>query len=246
MTIATLAPAQSAPGATSRPPGELALLLQEAFTTAVRLRSSRQRVTDADRFRAQIKQLLSVADQDARRVGYDGEHVRLAVYAFIALLDESVLTSGQPVFAAWPRQSLQEEVFGDHLAGETFFNHVEELLARPDSDPVADVLEVYQLCLLLGFRGRYAADEHDGPQRVAATIDAKIRRIRGGGPEPLSPQWSLPVDDVVPAHRDPWLPRLLWTFVASAVIAATLLLLFRYRLDTELGAFEALVSHLVR
>jgi type VI secretion system protein ImpK len=104
--------------------GDLALALQEAFTVAVRLRAGRQVAADATSFRAHIKQLLGAADQRARAAGYDGDTVKLAVYAFIALLDESVLTSGQPMFAEWARQPLQEEVFGEHMAGENFFRTV--------------------------------------------------------------------------------------------------------------------------
>src|SRR5690606_3296362 len=84
--------------------GQLALALQEPFTVAIRLRANRQVAADADSFRAHIKQLLNAADREARRLGYDGEYVRLAVYAYIAFLDESVLNSEQPMFAAWPRQ----------------------------------------------------------------------------------------------------------------------------------------------
>src|SRR5690606_10520389 len=135
--------------------GQLALALQEPFTVAIRLRANRQVAADADSFRAHIKQLLGAADRAARRLGYDGGDVRLAVYAFIAFLDESVLNSNQPMFAAWPRQPLQEEIFGEHMAGENFFRYLDDLLARQDSEDLADLLEVYQLCMLLGFRGRY-------------------------------------------------------------------------------------------
>src|SRR5687767_14449420 len=125
--------------------GELALALQEAFTVAVRLRAGRQVAADAASFRVHVKQLLASADQRARAAGYDGDTVKLAVYAYIALLDESVLNSAQPMFAEWSRQPLQEEVFGEHMAGENFFRTVQELLARQDSEAVADLLEVYQL-----------------------------------------------------------------------------------------------------
>ncbi|MGH7505688.1 MAG: DotU family type IV/VI secretion system protein, partial [Longimicrobiales bacterium] len=76
--------------------GELALALQEAFTVAVRLRTNRQVAANADAFRAHVKQLLGAADRQARGAGYDADLVRLAVYAYIAFLDESVLNSSQP------------------------------------------------------------------------------------------------------------------------------------------------------
>src|SRR5690606_17285143 len=92
--------------------GELALALQEAFTVAVRLRTNRQVAANAQSFRAHVKQLLDGAHRHAAHAGYNPELIRLAIYAYIAFLDESVLNSGQAMFAEWPRQPLQEEVFG--------------------------------------------------------------------------------------------------------------------------------------
>jgi type VI secretion system protein ImpK len=161
--------------------GELALALQESFTVAVRLRTRRQVAASADAFRAHVKQLLAAADQQARSAGYDPELVRLAIYAYIAFLDESVLNSQQPMFSGWPRQPLQEEVFGEHVAGENFFRHLTDLLGRMDSEEIADTLEVYELCLLLGFRGRYASNPAavDG---IITGIRDKLKRIRGASP----------------------------------------------------------------
>lgn len=238
--VTTLDPAlPRATAAAARPRrGELALALQEAFTAAVRLRSRRQRVTDADVFRAQIKQLLALANAEASRAGYDPRSVKLALYAYVAFLDESVLGSGEPGLASWPRQSLQEEVFGDHMAGETFFVHLDELLARQDGDELADLLEVFLLCLLLGFRGRYAADRGALDVRVRATRE-KVARIRGGR-EPLSPLWPLPAGEAAPAAHDPWVRRLWTAAAATACVAALLFLTYSLSLGSWLGEIQSL------
>ena len=47
----------------------LALGFQEVFTAIVRLRYNRQAVSDAESFRAQMKQALRVAEQEARSRG---------------------------------------------------------------------------------------------------------------------------------------------------------------------------------
>ena len=47
-------------------------------------------------------------------------------------------------------------MFGHNRAGEVFFDHLRALLARQDSEETADCLEVFALCMLLGFKGRYA------------------------------------------------------------------------------------------
>lgn len=214
--------------------GRLALYLQEAFTVAVRLRSNRQVASDAGSFRVHVKQLLSGMDSDARRAGYDGESVKLAVFAFIAFLDESVLNSGQAMFADWFRQPLQEEVFGEHMAGETFFRYLNDLVGRQDSAELADVLEVFLLCLLLGFRGRYGAAPGE-LQGFVSAAQHKLVRIRGGTP-PLSPAWALPEGEVAVEQRDPWIRRLAYTALAVGLVA--LLLFVGYRVALGPGVSE--------
>ena len=97
--------------------GHLALAFQEALTAVARLRTNRQVAADAEAFRSHLKRLLGQADASAREAGYSPETVRLAVYAVVALVDESVLASSHAIFADWPRRPLQEEVFGEHMAG---------------------------------------------------------------------------------------------------------------------------------
>jgi type VI secretion system protein ImpK len=212
-----------------------------AFTVAVRLRAGRQVAADATSFRVHIKQLLAAADQRARASGYDGDTVKLAVYAFIALLDESVLTSAQPMFADWARQPLQEEVFGEHMAGENFFRNVQDLLARQDSDAVADLLEVYQLCMLLGFNGRYGAAIRPACNAVTTTMQDKIQRIRGSAPVELVPDWQLPAHEDVVLGRDPWARRLSIAAAATFGLALVLYVLYRVLLGSGLAELRSLV-----
>src|SRR5258705_12280114 len=80
----------------------LAVTLQEVLTTVARLRANKQVATDAEAFRVRIKQVLATAEQDARANGYASDDVRFALFAVIAFLDETVLNSGQPMFAHWP------------------------------------------------------------------------------------------------------------------------------------------------
>lgn len=217
-------PSGTAPAPSGTAPGGLARAFQEAFTVTVRLRTGRQVASDARSFRTHIKSLLASADRDARDAGYAPESVKRAVYAFVAFLDESVLNSSQAMFSDWPSQPLQEEIFGEHMAGETFFRHVRDLLGRQDAPEVADTLEIHHLCLLLGFRGRFGSADRGELSSLMQEIDSKIRRIRGGTP-PFSPSWRPPEEDVEPP-RDPWIRRLKTGAVGSAALAIVLLLIF--------------------
>ena len=205
--------------------GSLALALQEIFTATVRLRANRQGVTDLESFRSHVKQLLTAAHDEASRAGYGGADVKLAIYAAVVFLDESVLNSRDPAFAEWPRRPLQEEVFGGHMGGETFFQNLHELIGRQDADDLGDVLEVYQLCLLLGFQGRYGAAGRDELRAWTSATADKIARIRGA-PGPLSPSWAPPVDETVSVSGDRWLRPLAIAALATLAGVCLLSLLF--------------------
>jgi type VI secretion system protein ImpK len=200
----------------------LALIFQEAITAIVRLRANRQPVTSADVFRAQMRQLLGNADQEARNRGYTAEDARLASFAVVAFLDESVLNLQNPVFADWPRKPLQEEMFGGHVAGEIFYQSLQRLLERSESPQLADVLEVFHLCVLLGYRGKYGSG---GQAELKSQMDAvaqKIRRIRKDRGT-LSPDWAPASGVVVAAGVDRLFRPML---IAAAACVLLVLLLF--------------------
>ncbi len=214
----------------------LALGFQEVFTAVVRLRYNRQSVVDAEAFRAQMKQGLRVAEQDARSRGCSAEDVRQVVFAVVAFLDESVLSSGNPVFANWPRLPLQAELFRHQLAGEIFFEELQKTLSRPDSQETADLLEVYYLCLLLGFKGRYAAG---GDLRsIMVAIQEKIRRVRGPA-GPLSPRGAIPADAVRLVQSDRWSRTLGRIAIITAALTVVLFVIFKFVLMSGASALAA-------
>ena len=213
----------------------LALVFQEVLTAIVRLRTNRQVVTDAELFRGQMREALRIADQESRKRAYTAEQARLAIFAVVAFLDESILNLQQPVFAQWPRKPLQEELFGVHIAGEIFFSNIQRLLGQRDSHDLADVLEIYLLCMLLGFRGRYGMGGQAELRGVIDSIAEKITRIRGLAPD-LSPAWAIPPGAVRVAGSDPWVKRLLWT--AIACFALLVILFGTFSISLGSGADE--------
>ena len=204
---------------TSAAPGRLSSAFQEFLTAVVRLRADRQPITDANAFRAQITSLLTRAEQDALGLGFNSQDARLAIFAVVALLDESVLNVRNPALADWARRPLQDELFGAHMGGEWFFQHVEQLLARPDSVELVELLEVHQLCLLLGFHGKYGSMDNGQLHAITSRIGERIARLRGPSND-LAPEWVPPADMV--ETRDPWLRRLSVGALASLVLLLAL------------------------
>lgn len=226
-------PSGAPSGANSqRRPENLALVFQELITVIERMRSGRQDVPNAAAFRAQIREALKTADQEGRRRGYTAEDIQLAIFAIVAFLDETILNLRWPTFADWPRQPLQEELFGHHIAGEVFFQNLQALLGRNDSHDLADLLEVYQIAMLLGFAGRYSIGGRAELRAIIETTALKIRRIRGTGPE-ISPRWALPNETFNFSATDVWVKRLL--IGSGVMIALTILLFIIYKVMLSSG-----------
>ncbi len=209
------------PPSVVRRPESLALIFQEVLTAIERLRGSRQGVSDAEAFRHHTREALKNAAAQGLAGGYNADDVRYATFAAVAFLDASILNSQNPIFADWLRKPLQEELFGTHIAGETFFQNLQQLLGRSDAPDLADVLEVHHLCMLLGFCGRYSAGNQGELGQVINATAEKIRRIRGQF-GPLSSHWTPP-PEAKRMSTDPWVRRL---GIIAAVCAGLMILLF--------------------
>jgi type VI secretion system protein ImpK len=228
------------PSAVARRSENLALVLQEVLTAIVRLRANRQAVSDAGSFRIHMREALKAADQEARRLGYSGDTMQLAIFAVVAFLDESILNSRNSLFADWPRKPMQEELFGTHVAGEVFFQNLQKLLGQTDSPEVADVLEVYYLCVLLGFGGRYSGGNKGDLRTILDAVADKIYRVRGRSVE-LSPAWMLPKEASRRIGGDPWVRNLVIAAIACAGLAFVLFVFFWLSLGSGVTDLRALV-----
>ena len=91
--------------------------------------------------------------QAARRAADD---VAAAKYAFARRWTKSSCARNTTCAKRGKRGRCSCALFGDQLAGEHFFHSLEDLRARGSVHLQA--LEVFHMCLLLGFQGRYALD----------------------------------------------------------------------------------------
>ncbi len=230
----------SGTGQDSRRPANLALAFQEVLTVSERLRGGRQAVSDPAAFRHHVLESLKSADAEARRAGYAAEDIKLAIFAAVAFIDESVLNLRSPIFADWPRRPLQEELFGHHVAGEAFFQYLRQLLGKQDSQDLADLLEVYLLCLLLGFAGRYSMA---GRAELKGFIDEtleKIRRIRGAE---LAFSPPLPPAAPGPAQaKDPLVRVLAIAAGCCAALAVLAFVVYHFMLSSGVSALSDLTA----
>ena len=171
----------------------LALFYQGLLTGIVRLQGQRQHISDAESFRRRTKATLQEVEQVAIAAGYDARDVQDTHFAVVAFLDSVVLNSKETIRGEWERKTLQEELFGQTDAGVVFFAKMEHFRSRRDSAQLADILEVYVLCLLLGFEGRYAGGMKGELESLTHRTRKRIEDIRGRSRQ-ISPAGARPAD----------------------------------------------------
>jgi len=219
----------------------LALLYEGILTATVRVQTGRQQVQDPEDFRTRMKQALREIASTAARKGYSVEDVQEGNFAVVALLDETILTH-DACATEWARKSLGEELFGQRSAGEVFFKRLETLRANRDSQSLAEVLEVYYLCLLLGYEGKFAGGSKAELQLLMTNLRERIERIFGRNPE-LSPDGALPNEPVAAAPTADPLDRQVKLFALAAFILAVLCFL---GFSLNLGSKASDVQHAIQ
>ena len=137
------------------------------------------------------QQLIAALDKmvsRGRRAGLPDQDLAEARYALVALLDEQVLRASWSGRAEWMSRPLQFELYQDNNAGEDFFVRLGALL-RSGNRPLA--VQIYYLCLALGFEGMYAQNgdrrslakfAHAARQQLAPLLPATDRSSPHGLP----------------------------------------------------------------
>lgn len=161
-------------------------------------------------FEDKVRRFLTEFDGEARRMRAHGDDIEAAKYAYCAALDEIILESRFAIRESWGHRPLQLGVFGEQLAGEHFFDRLEEL--RSKGGARLQALQVFHMCLLLGYKGRFSFDDSDKLAYLTARLGDEIAHIKGKS-RGFAPQGERP-DQVANKLRSD-MP--LWT--VSAVFA---------------------------
>ena len=168
-------------------------------------------------FSSQVDRFLADFETRARQAQKPSDQIDVAKYAYSALLDETILSTNSVLRMHWERAPLQLRLFGEHLAGEGFFNKLEELRLNPNKN--IEAIEVFYACLCLGFQGKFLLEGRERLMYLIDKVDKEISSVRGAKHE-FSPNWQLPqrFDDFV-RHKLP-----LWVY--GATLACLLVVMF--------------------
>lgn len=136
---------------------------------------------DHQAFREKILVLVNRFEQQAKKLQFSVEDIEDAKYAYCALLDETVVTQTDPRFFnlqnIWLINPLQLNLFGSQLAGDQFFQRLEQLRSK-GKDRLAG-LEIFYYCLLLGFQGKYRIGSVEHLKHLVARVGDEIEYLKG-------------------------------------------------------------------
>ncbi len=166
------------------------------FDLILRLRAGI--VKPSNDLRVKVMSLLKDFEDRALRYRHRESIIQVTKFALASFVDEAVLTNDFNLKEEWEKYPLQLEHFGEHLAGNKFYEKLDAMI--PQIEVTADAVEVYYVCMLLGFKGRYAVYEHEKLQGIMQkTADALVKAGKITKIE-LSPHW-LVQDQPIPPER---------------------------------------------
>jgi len=147
------------------------------------LMAARGTLPMASELRSTVEYQLGAMMERARAAAILPEDIVEAQYAIVALIDELLArVHGWPGQAEWRTRPLQLIRFNENTAGENFFRRLATLEGQPHR---VHVLQIYYLCMAVGFQGRFAFTQGEG---LAATYDRVGSRVAEGcAPDVISP-----------------------------------------------------------
>ncbi len=149
----------------------------------------------------------------AREQGIKPEIVLSARYLLCSVLDEAVLNTPWGSESAWGQRTLLSVFHGETSGGEKSFLICDRMRQSPAEN--LDILELFYICLNLGFEGKYRLMNRgrDALEQLREELFAIIRRNRGEYERALSPRWMglgntrNPITEYIP----------LWVVICLAV-----------------------------
>ena len=157
-----------------------------------------------------IQNLLDQFEREARCTGIDSENIQMTRFALVAFTDETILGSDWEYRDDWQAEPLQLKLYNSYNAGEEFFTRLNQL--RLHTRENADALELYYLCLSLGFKGKFQLHSPEQVRRITEELYNDLPKDSKRSIELLSPN-GIPHDEIVHVVKER-IP--LWVFVIIA------------------------------
>lgn len=152
-----------------------------------------------EHIRSRILTMFTTAEHQSKSSGVEAGVFEQAKFAVAAFLDEKIMSTswGHRAQQAAERR-FQYAFFKTALAGSEFFERLETI--RRVSPRNSDLLEVYALCLTLGFSGKYSDYDQEQLSRLIEEVTAEVQPKRGER-SILSPHGQRPQEWIDAAQR---------------------------------------------
>ncbi|HEY2867391.1 MAG TPA: type IVB secretion system protein IcmH/DotU [Pyrinomonadaceae bacterium] len=144
-------------------------------------------VAPSNDLRPKCKGMLDDFERRAERYRFNHKIVQVSKFALAAFVDETVLLNNFPNREQWEKSALQLELFGEQLAGNKYFEKLESMLSQ--IEVTQDAVEIYYVCMLLGFKGRYAVYEQEKLLEIMQQTANALVKVGKIVPADLSPHW---------------------------------------------------------
>lgn len=199
------------------------------LTLVTKLRSTMKHDQVPDLHKRLTEEIKSF-ERNARNAGITGDTVVAARYLLCSVIDEMVLNTPWGASSGWSQHSLLSLFHQETSGGEKSFLILQKLLETPGTH--LDLLELYYLCLSLGFQGKYRVMPRGNEQleQIRENLYHTIESHRPGWESELSPRWE---GSVKPSE---YLKNYIPLWVIASVVMALLVLTysgFRYWMYQE-------------
>jgi len=216
-------------------------LTSEVFNTVIALRHLEQGSGgDAERLQREVKKEIDQMMRRGPTLGIAHSDTQDMAYAIVGLVDEMALRAPAEISEYWMENLLQMHYFDENVAGEAFFTRMEEA----QREQRFEVVRIYYICLLLGFRGRYAMRGGELElQDITSSIASDLAREGYSEDEPLAPSGERPDE---PLTRKPKTLRLFWIPVAAVGLAAALYLGLSLSVASKASSLNEYIETLIK
>jgi type IV/VI secretion system ImpK/VasF family protein len=178
----------------ARPANEIRRYCEPLYSTLLRFLAA-DVSQDASALHAQLRCGLEELRRQLEQASTQPDDIACATFAMAAFADELIVNARWLQGNAWPL--LQTDFFVTNHAGTQFFARMRQIqedgagaVGQGTTDD-AGLLEVYYLCLLLGFRGTWTFDP---PEHVRERLEQIVQQCRALPAGPLAPHGGTTPD----------------------------------------------------
>jgi type VI secretion system protein ImpK len=203
-------------------------IASECFILILQLRATND-YGNAAKLNSLVSDMFDRFESNGRNNGIDNEKIRLAKFALVGFLDETIISSDWAEKDEWLSEPLQIKLFDTFNAGEEFFTYMSNLRQRTSANK--DVLEIYYLCLSLGFKGKYQLQSPENLRRIINDFNLELHPEAYRSIDVLSPN-GKPKQSIVQMVKS-GLP--LWVYpVGTLVILIIFYLIMSFSISDKL------------